>query len=480
MEDRKYGNKQRGKQSFRSSRSEEGRSSESKFNRGPRSSEKGERSDSEFSHKKTDRSAKSDRPYQSRDKDNRSSRNEGGRSSESKFSRGPRSSEKGDRFAKSDRSFKSRDNDTRSRRNEDGSSESRVNRAARTSDSSASSHKKNKKAYRGKNKPDARRDEKRGSGLRVGKSVVRQPKEEFSTKGTDRSYKDRKRFQHRDNADRPERTFEKSDEALEIVEGEEAVEIKSRYSKKKQLEYNRLNGPADGMLRLNKFIANSGVCSRREADKLIAEGKIMVNAVTVTEVGTKVSMDDDVRLEGARLMAEAKVYLLMNKPKDFVTTLDDPLGRKTVMDLIGDACDERIYPVGRLDRATTGVLLFTNDGNLTKKLTHPSYERKKIYHVHLDRNITKDELTRIVDGIELEDGFIQADEISYVDPKDKSQVGIEIHSGKNRIVRRIFEHLGYEVEKLDRVYFAGLTKKNVPRGKFRFLTQKEINIITHY
>lgn len=241
-----------------------------------------------------------------------------------------------------------------------------------------------------------------------------------------------------------------------------------------------MNGPADGMMRLNKFIANSGVCSRREADKLIADSQIMVNGITVTEVGTKVSMDDDVRLDGVRLMAEAKVYLLMNKPKDFVTTLDDPTGRKTVMDLIGDACDERIYPVGRLDRATTGVLLFTNDGNLTKKLTHPSYERKKIYHVHLDRNITKDELTKVAEGFELEDGFIQADEISYVDAKDKSQVGIEIHSGKNRIVRRIFEHLGYEVQKLDRVYFAGLTKKNLPRGKFRFLTQKEINILTHY
>ena len=344
--------------------------------------------------------------------------------------------------------------------------------------------KKNKKAYRGKNKPNPR-DEKRGSGLRVGKSVVRRPKEEFSSKGTERSYKDRKRFQHRDNAEREEKAIEDRLDTVEI-EGEETleakgpVEVKSRYSKKKQLEFNRLNGPADGMLRLNKYIANSGVCSRREADKLIADSQIMVNGITITEVGTKVSKDDDVRLDGARLMAEAKVYLLMNKPKDFVTTLDDPTGRKTVMDLIGDACSERIYPVGRLDRATTGVLLFTNDGNLTKKLTHPSYERKKIYHVHLDRVITKDELTRIAEGIELEDGVIQADEISYVDAKDKSQVGIEIHSGKNRIVRRIFEHLGYEVQKLDRVYFAGLTKKNLPRGKFRFLTQKEINILTHY
>ncbi|MCZ4695842.1 pseudouridine synthase [Ancylomarina euxinus] len=435
MEDKKYGNKQRGKQSFRSSRNEEGRFDESKFNRGPKSSEKGERSDSEFSHKKADRAAKSDRAYQGRN------------------------------------------NDNRAKRNEDGSSESRVNRAPRSSDSSESTHKKNKKAYRGKNQPTPRREEKRPSGLRVGKSVVRQEKDEFSHKGTERSYKDRKRFQHRDNVDRSEETFEKKKVA---EEGEDTFQVKSRYSKKKQLEYNRLNGPADGMLRLNKFIANSGVCSRREADKLIVDKQIMVNGITVTEVGTKVSKDDDVRLDGVRLMAEAKVYLLMNKPKDFVTTLDDPTGRKTVMDLIGDACEERIYPVGRLDRDTTGVLLFTNDGNLTKKLTHPSYERKKIYHVHLDRNISRDELLKIADGLELEDGFIQADEVSYVDPKDKSQVGIEIHSGKNRIVRRIFEHLGYKVEKLDRVYFAGLTKKNLPRGKFRFLTQKEINILTHY
>lgn len=413
MEDKKYGNKQRGKQSFRSKKNDETRSSEFGFKK----FDKRRSEDSEFANKNT---------------------------------------EKGKRYT---------------------SEEPREKRPSRSSEKPETTHKKNKKAYRGKNKPDARKDERRPSGKREGKSVVRKEKEEFSHKGTERSYKDRKRFQHRDKAEREEKVIE---DRLDKVEGEETVQIKSRYSKKKQLEYNRLNGPADGMMRLNKFIANSGVCSRREADKLIADSQIMVNGITVTEVGTKVSMDDDVRLDGVRLMAEAKVYLLMNKPKDFVTTLDDPTGRKTVMDLIGDACDERIYPVGRLDRATTGVLLFTNDGNLTKKLTHPSYERKKIYHVHLDRVITKDELTKVAEGIELEDGPVQADEISFVDAKDKSQVGIEIHSGKNRIVRRIFEHLGYEVQKLDRVYFAGLTKKNLPRGKFRFLTQKEINILTHY
>jgi len=413
MEDKKHGNKQRGKQSFRSKKDDGVRSSEFGFKK----FDKRRKDDSDFSNKNT---------------------------------------EKGVRSVSED---------------------SKEKRASRPSDRPEKTHKKNKKAYRGKNKPSTKREEKRPSGLRDGKSVVRKEPEEFSHKGTERSYKERRRYQHRDRAERAEKDLDKKDNA---VEGEESFKTKSKYSKKKQLEYNRLNGPADGMMRLNKFIANSGVCSRREADKLIADRQIMVNGITVTEVGTKVSMDDDIRLDGVRLMAEAKVYLLMNKPKDFVTTLDDPTGRKTVMDLIGDACDERIYPVGRLDRATTGVLLFTNDGNLTKKLTHPKYEKKKIYHVHLDRNITKDELTKIAEGFELEDGFIQADEISYVDAKDKSQVGIEIHSGKNRIVRRIFEHLGYEVQKLDRVYFAGLTKKNLPRGKFRFLTQKEINILTHY
>ncbi len=228
-------------------------------------------------------------------------------------------------------------------------------------------------------------------------------------------------------------------------------------------------------IRLNRFIANAGVCSRREADELIKNGQITVNGKVVTEMGTIVSMRDNVKYKGKRLNAERKVYLLLNKPKDYVTTVSDPHARHTVMELIRGACDERIYPVGRLDRNTTGLLLFTNDGDLAKKLTHPKHLTKKIYHVFLDKPVTKEHIEQIAEGIKLDDGLIAADAISYVDNADKKQVGIEIHSGRNRIVRRIFEHLGYRVIKLDRVFFAGLTKKGIPRGKWRMLNSREIS-----
>jgi 23S rRNA pseudouridine2605 synthase len=231
----------------------------------------------------------------------------------------------------------------------------------------------------------------------------------------------------------------------------------------------------DDSIRLNKYIAASGICSRREADQLISAGLITVNGKSVTELGTKVSPGDDVRYNGKRMRNERKVYLLLNKPKDYVTTTDDPRERKTVMLLIRGACKERIYPVGRLDRQTTGVLLFTNDGEMAKKLTHPGHNKKKIYHVFLDKGISGGDLQKLADGITLEDGFIQPDAISYVSPDNKREIGLEIHSGRNRIVRRMFEHFGYRVTKLDRVYFAGLTKKNLPRGKWRFLTEKEVN-----
>ena len=230
-------------------------------------------------------------------------------------------------------------------------------------------------------------------------------------------------------------------------------------------------------IRLNRYIANSGVCSRREADKLIARGLVTVNGQVVTEMGQQVKRNDEVRFEGKKLNPEAKVYILINKPKDMVTTTSDPEGRRTVLDLIEGACEERVYPVGRLDRNTTGVLLMTNDGDLSKKLTHPSSEIRKIYHVFLNKPLEKEHLSLIKKGIELEDGIIQPDEVSYADPIDTTQVGIVIHSGRNRIVRRIFEHLGYTVEKLDRVYFAGLTKKNLPRGKWRFLSKDEIKYL---
>ena len=230
-------------------------------------------------------------------------------------------------------------------------------------------------------------------------------------------------------------------------------------------------------LRLNRFIANTGVCSRREADALIQSGAIKVNGKTVTELGSKVGFKDVVTYKGKRLVGEKKVYVLLNKPKDCVTTAKDTHGRKTVLDLVRGCCPERIYPVGRLDRNTTGVLLLTNDGALSESLTHPSYNRKKIYHVFLDRVLKPDDLVKISNGIELEDGFIRPDGIQYADVKDKKQVGLEIHSGKNRIVRRIFEHLDYRIDKLDRVYFAGLTKKGLKRGQWRFLSGKEISML---
>lgn len=232
-------------------------------------------------------------------------------------------------------------------------------------------------------------------------------------------------------------------------------------------------------IRLNRFIANSGICSRREADELIEAGVITVNGKVVTELGTRISADDDIRYNGERMKSEKLVYLVLNKPKDYITTTDDPQERKTVMELIKSAGKERIYPVGRLDRNTTGLLMFTNDGEMTKKLTHPSSNIFKVYHVELDKPLTKEHMHAIAEGVELEDGFIKVDEIAYDDQGagDKSMVGIELHSGKNRIVRRLFERFEYEVRKLDRVIFAGLTKKDLPRGRWRFLTEEEINML---
>ena len=245
--------------------------------------------------------------------------------------------------------------------------------------------------------------------------------------------------------------------------------------KKKNTKFQSAATEDDGMVRLNKFIANSGVCSRREADKYIEAGLVTVNGKIVTELGTKVSPTDDIRFSGERLKGEKKVYIVMNKPKNFVTTTSDPHAERTVMDLIStEMCKERVFPVGRLDKATTGVLMFTNDGNLAEKLTHPSFRVRKIYYVTLDKNLKKADFDAVLEGITLEDGPIAADALSYVNGV-QSEVGIEIHSGRNRIVRRIFEHLGYKVKKLDRVYFAGLTKKNLRRGQWRFLTDEELN-----
>ena len=249
----------------------------------------------------------------------------------------------------------------------------------------------------------------------------------------------------------------------------------AKYSMKKRIEYKEEHYDPTEPIRLNKFLANAGVCSRREADEFIQAGVVKVNGEVVTELGTKVLRTDTVLFHDAPVTPEKKVYVLLNKPKDYVTTSDDPQQRKTVMDLVKGACPERIYPVGRLDRNTTGVLLLTNDGDLASKLTHPKFLKKKIYHVHLDKNVTAHDMEQIANGIMLEDGEIKADAIEYADEKDKKSVGIEIHSGKNRIVRRIFESLGYKVTKLDRVQFAGLTKKNVRRGDWRYLTEEEVD-----
>lgn len=251
----------------------------------------------------------------------------------------------------------------------------------------------------------------------------------------------------------------------------------AKYSMKKRIEYKEEHIDPNEPIRLNKYLANAGVCSRREADEHIQNGDVTVNGQVVTELGTKVLRSDEVKFNDQVVKIEKKVYVLLNKPKDYVTTSDDPQQRKTVMDLVKDACPERIYPVGRLDRNTTGVLLLTNDGELASKLTHPKFLKKKVYHVFLDKPVSANDLQKISDGIELEDGTIKADAIEYASDTDQSQVGIEIHSGKNRIVRRIFEALGYRVIKLDRVQFAGLTKKGLRRGDWRFLTEKEVDML---
>ena len=251
----------------------------------------------------------------------------------------------------------------------------------------------------------------------------------------------------------------------------------AKYSMKKQIEYKETHVDPDEPIRLNKFLANAGVCSRREADSFIEAGVVSVNGQVVTELGTKIKRSDSVLFHDQLVSIEKKVYILLNKPKDYVTTSDDPQNRKTVMDLVKGACRERIYPVGRLDRNTTGVLLLTNDGELASKLTHPQFMKKKIYHVYLNKNVTAADMRMIADGIQLEDGEIHADAIDYASETDRKQVGIEIHSGRNRIVRRIFESLGYKVIKLDRVFFAGLTKKNVRRGDWRYLTEQEVNML---
>ena len=308
----------------------------------------------------------------------------------------------------------------------------------------------------------------------------------FNSEGGDRpqrSYGDRPQrpSYNREGGDRPYRPRYNNDNRSQgfsrPIRRTGDYDPNAKYSKKKQIEYKEQFVDPNEPIRLNKFLANAGVCSRREADEFITAGVVSVNGEVVTELGTKIKRSDVVKFHDEPVSIERKVYVLLNKPKDTVTTSDDPQERRTVMDLVKGACNERIYPVGRLDRNTTGVLLLTNDGDLASKLTHPKFLKKKIYHVHLDKNLTKADMDQIAAGIQLEDGEIHADAISYTDDFKKDQVGIEIHSGKNRIVRRIFESLGYKVVKLDRVFFAGLTKKGLRRGDWRYLSEAEVNYL---
>ena len=292
--------------------------------------------------------------------------------------------------------------------------------------------------------------------------------------GGDRPYRPR---YNGEGGDRPQRPYGNRDSYSRPIRRTADYAPNAKYSKKKQIEYKEQFVDPNEPIRLNKFLANAGVCSRREADEFITAGVVSVNGEVVTELGTKIKRGDEVKFHDQAVSIERKIYVLLNKPKDTVTTSDDPQARRTVMDLVKGACSERIYPVGRLDRNTTGVLLLTNDGDLASKLTHPKYLKKKIYHVHLDKNLTKADMEQIAAGIQLDDGEIQADAISYTDDFKKDEVGIEIHSGKNRIVRRIFESLGYKVVKLDRVFFAGLTKKGLRRGEWRYLTEQEVNFL---
>jgi 23S rRNA pseudouridine2605 synthase len=363
------------------------------------------------------------------------------------------------------RSF-SRDNDDRPKRSFSRDSEDRPKRSfSRDNDD------RPKRSYSRDNEDKPKRAYSRDNDDKPKRSYSRdnedKPKRAYSRDNDDRP----KRSYSKDD-DRPKRSYNKSDKG-ESKRGYSAGREEFR-SKKSQ----RGTFTENGAIRLNRYISMAGICSRREADEMILAGVVSVNGQVVTELGTKVEAGDDIRYNGERLKDETHRYILLNKPKDYITTMEDPTARKTVMELVSGACRERIYPVGRLDRLTTGLLLFTNDGDLAKVLTHPSSLVRKIYHVELNKNVKAADLKLIAEGIELEDGFMQVDQVAYDgDGSDKKMVGLQIHSGKNRIVRRIFEHLGYEVVKLDRVMFAGLTKKDLPRGRYRSLTETEVGML---
>ncbi len=329
---------------------------------------------------------------------------------------------------------------------------------------------KSKRSFDKSSRPKRRFDDDEEDGFRPKRSFKGDKKSSYDDRRGKKDFKGSKRRFEDDKKPRRRDVTAESEILTEIVNRRRK---EGRYSPQKQrilsLEFEEQHGP----VRLNKYIANAGICSRRDADVLIASGAITVNGEVVTEMGHKVMPTDEVRYGDKVLQREKPVYVLLNKPKDYITTTDDERDRANVMQLVRDACEERIYPVGRLDRDTTGLLLFTNDGDLTKKLTHPSSQIEKTYYVELDKNFANIDMAALRNGLELNDGVIIPDEVEYVDDS-RQHVGITIHSGKNRIVRRMFEFLGYEVVKLDRVVFAGLTKKDLPRGQWRFLTKKEV------
>lgn len=337
-----------------------------------------------------------------------------------------------------------------------------------------------KKSFRKKHDDDKGFAEKRSFGDRNKKPFHKKHNDDRDShkKHHDKEYGDKKPFFKKHDDDRDRKHHDKHDDRKHHEKHDDKKRRKFKpHGKKHESKHSDdfLPNP-DGLTRLNKYLSNAGICSRREADDLIKAGTVSVNGKVITEMGFKVGPTDKITYAGETLRHQKKIYLMLNKPKDYITTTDDPQERRTVMELIAGACKERVYPVGRLDRNTTGLLLFTNDGELATKLMHPKFGIKKVYQVTLDKNLRGEDFQQLMEGVELEDGFIKPDELSYING-NKKELGIEIHSGRNRIVRRIFEHIGYDVVKLDRVVFAGLTKKDLPRAKWRFLTDKEIGFL---
>ncbi|MFN8430631.1 MAG: pseudouridine synthase [Spirosomataceae bacterium] len=393
---------------------------------------------------------------------NRSERNEGGRfEGKREFNSNRSERNEGGRF-EGKREF----NSNRSERNEGGRFEGK-----REFNSNRSERKEGGR-FEGKREFNSNRSE-RNEGGRFEKKSFKKPEYTPENKFEKEENFGKRKFNNRDSAANTQNHEWSRQVGLSIQPDYDEENLRKKLPPKVQAKIEKSERTRPETVRLNRFLANAGLCSRREADEMIASGQITVNGETITEMGYQVKTTDVVKYGRKILNREKFVYVLLNKPKDFLTTTDDPDGRKTVMDLVKNACKERIYPVGRLDRSTTGLLLLTNDGELADKLSHPSNNMKKIYQVEIDKPIVQDDFDKILEGIELEDGTIKADDLSVITP-DHQVVGIEIHSGKNRIVRRIFESLGYEVTKLDRTTYAGLSKKDLPRGNWRFLTEKEV------